>query len=157
MKLLIVLILVLSVSVFADIFEYGFHGGLYLPTGDIGDVYNASPIFGGHILYHLPMIALEGSISYAVLQDAAELEDFSASIIPVLGGIRSYSGTFFYGGGLALHTFSVDDSETELGCYGNAGIVIPLTGMDFELSAKYHALDFEFDDPWISLTAGLNF
>lgn len=167
MKKLICLLMALAVPAFAvGSVEYGLHGGLLLPTGDAGDFYSTSFLLGGNILAHMPMFAIEGSISYGILQEEEELEDFSASLIPILAGIRSYSGFVFYGGGVGLYMASAeytaggityDASDEEFGLYGNLGMIFPSGSMDIEGSIKYHLIDFDTDNAWIGLTAGLNF
>jgi hypothetical protein len=163
MRYALVLAAVLALTAFAST-EFGFHGGLFLPTGDWSDAYSVSPMIGGQFLVHMPMYAIEGSISYVFLSPEEDYDDFSASMIPVLGGIRTYSGTLFYGGGLAYHHVSVeyevngieyDDSDGELGAYGNIGTIVPMGGNDVELSGKLHWIDF--DDFCLTATAGINF
>lgn len=150
----------------ADYSEFGIHGGMYLPTGDASDAYAASPFLGAQFLMHLPMIAVEASGSYVFLQPEGEEPDgFSASLIPLLAGIRTYSAGLFYGGGLELDIASVswdagedstyEDSESDIGAYGNVGTTLPLGGTKLELSGKAHWVDFE--DIWISLRAGIYF
>ncbi len=166
MKLALLFTAVLSILAFAANVEFGGHAGILIPTGDVADHYNASPMIGVNILSHMPLFAIEGSISYAFLSDAADLEDFSASMVPILAGARTYSGFVFYGGGLALHIASVswefngeeyDDSDSEFGAYGHVGTILPTGGVDVELSAKYHLVDFDFDAAWFGLSAGVNF
>ena len=168
MKKLMIVLLVVSVSAFAGMVEFGGHAGLFIPVGDNTDGINTSPIFGVNILAHMPTFAIEGSISYAPIstEDTGGLIDYSMSMIPILAGIRTYAGPIFYGGGLALHIMSVsfedeygeyDDSESEFGAYGNVGMIFPTGGMDVEASLKYHLVDFDFDATWIGLTAAINF
>ncbi|MFO7949559.1 MAG: hypothetical protein R6U36_04230 [Candidatus Fermentibacteraceae bacterium] len=163
MRYALVLMAVLALAAFAST-EFGFHGGLLLPTGDAGDAYNASPMIGANVLIHMPMYAIEGSISYAFLSSEYDYDNFSASMIPVLAGIRTYMGQVFYGGGLAYHHSSVswdveggddvDESDGEIGAYGNIGTILPMGGNDIELSGKLHWVDF--DDFWLGATAGIN-
>ena len=165
MKKLMIVLLVVSVSAFAGLVEFGGHAGVFIPTGDNSDVFKVSPIFGVNILAHMQMFAIEGSISYSPLstEDILGYLDYSASMIPILAGIRTYSGPIFYGGGLALHVASVsgedvtDDTDSEFGCYGNVGMIFPTGGMDIEASLKYHLVDFNSNVAWFSLTAGINF
>jgi len=163
MRYTLVLMAVLAVAAFAST-EFGAHGGLFIPTGDWADAYNASPMIGGHLLIHMPMYAIEGSVSYVFLSSEYDYDDLSTSMIPVLGGIRTYAGTIFYGGGLAYHHISVsyeaegeehDDSEGYVGAYGNIGTILPMGGNDIELSGKLHWIDF--DDFGLTATAGINF
>ncbi len=168
MKKLMIVLLVLSVSAFAGLVEFGGHAGLFIPTGDNSDFYKVSPIFGANILAHMQMFAIEGSISYIPLslEEIIGATDNSESIIPVLAGIRTYAGPIFYGGGLALDIHSVnmvregvetDETSSRLGAYGNVGMIVPTGGMDIEASLKYHLADFDFDAAWLGLTAGINF
>lgn len=167
MKKLICLLMALAVPAFAvGSVEYGVHGGLLLPTGDAGDFYSTSFLFGGNILAHMPMFAIEGSVSYGILQAEGDLEGFSASLIPILAGIRTYSGFVFYGGGAGLYMASaewteggttVDSSDENFGIYGNLGMIFPAGSMDIEGSIKYHLIDFDTDNAWIGLTVGTYF
>jgi hypothetical protein len=163
---IISLLLILSVSAFAGTVEFGAHAGVLFPSGDGGDFYSTSPIFGANILAHMPVYAIEGSISYGILQSKDDLNDFSASIIPILAGIRTYSGPVFYGGGAGMYVASVsyesangkiDDSDSEFGAYGNLGMIFPTGSMDIEGSIKYHLVDFDTDKAWLALTVGTYF
>jgi hypothetical protein len=159
---MISLVLILSVSAFAGIVEFGAHAGVLLPSGNGGDFYSISPLLGLNILAHMPIYAIEGSVGYGILQAKEDHTDFSASLIPVLAGIRSYAGPIFYGGGAGMYISSVsylgyDNSESEFGAYGNLGMIIPTGSMDIEASIKYHLVDFDTDKAWFSLTAGTYF
>jgi hypothetical protein len=101
-----------------------------------------------------------------MLQSKEDLGDFSASIIPILAGIRTYSGPVFYGGGAGMYVASVsyellgvkyDDSDSEFGAYGNLGMIFPTGSMDIEGSIKYHFVDFDTDKAWFALTVGTYF
>jgi hypothetical protein len=134
-----------------------------VPTGDPADYYITSYLLGGQILVHLPTCAIEGSVSYAFLQDKADQESFSASMIPLLAGVRAYRGPIFGGGGAALYTIGTeyditDDSSSEqsdsyLGVFGTLGATTPFAGRDVEFSARAHWIDF--NEIWIALQAGI--
>ncbi len=169
MKLLLIVLLVAAFSSFSGLVEFGGHAGVFLPAGDDLDQFKTSPIFGVDVLAHMVMFAIEGSISYAPLSTEQLLNgitDYSANIIPVLAGIRTYSGPLFYGGGLAYHITSKsfvnaagvkqDETESKFGGYANVGTILPIGGMDIEASLKYHLVDFDFDSAWFGLTAGIN-
>jgi hypothetical protein len=49
MMKIISLLLIISVSAFAGTVEYGAHAGGLFPTGNGGDFYSTSPIFGVNI------------------------------------------------------------------------------------------------------------
>ncbi|MBD3277404.1 MAG: hypothetical protein GF388_03805 [Candidatus Aegiribacteria sp.] len=155
-------LLILAFSISAGLVEFGAQGGLLMPSGDNSDAFSASPLIGACLLAHFPMYAVEGSISYAFLQPEEDLEDFSASLIPVLAGIRSYTGPVFYGGGAGMYMSSVsqdtiDASDEEFGAYGNLGMIFPTGAIDIEGSIKYHLVDFDTDKAWFSLTAATYF
>jgi hypothetical protein len=145
--------------------QLGLHAGLFLPTGDAGDAFNASPFIGGQVLFHLPLYAVEGSASYVFLSsDADTLDNYSAHMIPLLLGIRSYMTGFFYGGGAELTMSSVswdvgdtteESSESDFGAYGVVGTELPLGGNEIELVGRLHWVDF--DDIWLSVQAGIYF
>jgi len=168
MKKLMIVLLVVSVSAFAGLVEFGGHAGLFIPSGYKLEYYKTSPIFGVNILAHMPMFAIEGSVSYVPIstEEMIGVTEHSVSMIPILAGIRNYSGPIFYGGGLALDILSVnmvregvetDETDSRVGAYGNIGMILPTGGMDVEASLKYHLMDFDFDMAWFSLTAGINF
>lgn len=163
MKLSLAVAVVLTLPLAAGMTQYGLHGGIIMPTGDAGDAYNMSFMLGGQILVHMPMYAIEGSASYVFLQPEADLDNFSAHMIPLLVGVRTYSGPLFYGGGAALHIIgasydispdsSSSESDSYFGAYGTLGTSVPLGGNELELSGKVHWIDF--DEIWIALQAGI--
>lgn len=164
MRLCLLVTMVVSLAAFAGVTEFGIHGGAFLPTGDASDAFNISFGAGGNILAHMATYAIEGSISYVFLSPEHDLDNFSAYMIPVLGGIRTYTGNIFYGGGLALHytSTSYDSAGVELGkddsylgAYGNIGTILGAGGTDIEISGKLHWIDF--DDFWIGATGGVYF
>ena len=90
----------LTTIAFAGIVEYGPQVGYWVPTGDVGDVYSGNLYIGGQVLFHLPLMAVEGSVGYVSLKPDVELTDFSGHIIPITAGIRSYMGPLYAAGGL---------------------------------------------------------
>ncbi|HOF65893.1 MAG TPA: hypothetical protein PLX54_02215 [Candidatus Fermentibacter daniensis] len=167
MKLAVVIAIIATVSAFADYSEFGLHGGFYIPTGDAGDVYNLSPMLGGQFLMHMPLFAIEASASYVFLQPENDIDGFSAHMIPLNAGLRTYGGGLFYGGGLELDMFSVSwdtpageesESESDFGVYGTLGTVIPMGGKKLELAGKLHWINTDQDDQWwLSAMAGIYF
>ena len=160
------LVLVLAVAAaLAVSTEFGIHGGLMMPSGDAGEVYgNLNPMLGGQILVHLPTIAIEGSIDYVILGSENDEDDWSAYCIPIIAGIRSYTGSLFLGGGggfyLSKYEFEADTghvsvSNDDLSAYGNAGAIFHAGSTDIEGSLKLHWVSFE--DIWLSLTVGVYF
>ena len=162
MKKIFALLAILAMPVMAGFTEYGVHAGYMIPSGDETEGYKGSFLIGGQILAHMPMFAIEGSISYVFLGFDNDLGDPSGHMIPILAGVRSYSGPMFFGGGLGLHMTStevagIDTRTSDIGGYLNAGIILPTSSMDVEISAKYHIIDFSFDKAWFALGAGLYF
>jgi len=158
----LILVMALATLSFAGMVEFGAHGGLLLPSGDVGNAYSTSFMLGANLLVHMPIYAIEGSISYGILQPEEDVDDFSGSLIPILAGIRTYSGPIFYGGGAGMYMSSVsvgsvDTSDEEFGLYGNLGMIFPTGTMDIEGSIKYHLVDFDTDKAWLSITAGAYF
>ncbi|MBN1435259.1 hypothetical protein JW921_10900 [Candidatus Fermentibacterales bacterium] len=159
------LVLLLAVSLCglasAGLTEFGAHAGIFVPTGDLADGYNMSLMLGANFLAHMTSFAVEGSASYVFLSPEESLgDDVSAYMIPILVGIRSYTGNLFAGGGLALHVVGVEvgdvsDSDSEVGAYGNVGTSLPAGSFEIELSAKLHWIDF--DEMGITLTGGVYF
>ncbi len=162
MKITLVALLAVSIAVSAGFVEFGAHGGVLLPSGNGGDTFSTSFILGANILAHMPIYAIEGSIGYGFLQAKDDTTDFSASLIPILAGIRTYSGPVFYGGGVGMYLSSVsigtvDTSSEDFGAYGNLGMIFPTGSMDIEGSIKYHLVDFDTDKAWIAITVGTYF
>ncbi len=166
MRTTFIVLLAASMAVSAGIVEFGAHGGALFPSGNGSDFYSTSLIFGVNILAHMPIYAIEGSVGYGILKSKNDLTDFSASLIPVLAGIRTYTGPIFYGGGAGMYVASVsydsilgkiDDSSSKFGAYGNLGMIFPTGSMDIEGSLKYHFVDFDTDKAWLSLTVGTYF
>ena len=161
MKTLIVLVLLAAVS-FAGIVEYGPQVGYWAPTGDAGDAYSGNLYLGGQILFHLPMIAAEGSVGYLSLKPDVEIAGYSGYIIPVTAGIRSYMGPLYAAGGLELDMTNADFNtgddinESDFSGYLGVGVVpaIPFVA-DIDASARLHFVDFS--DMWVGITVGLNF
>ena len=159
MKALIIMA-VLAVTSFAGLVEYGPQVGYWAPTGDAGDIYSGNLYLGGQILFHLPMIAVEGSVGYVSLKPDAEVTDFSGHIIPVTAGIRSYMGPLYAAGGLELDMtasdFHPEENLSDFSGYIGAGIVPAIPFMaDIDASARLHFVDFS--DMWVGITVGLNF
>ena len=168
MRALVIVLLAVSVSAFAGLFEFGGHAGLYIPSGESLEYYKTSPLFGVNILSHMPMFAIEGSISYVPINTEEQIgvTEHSVSWIPILAGIRTYSGPIFYGGGISLlissdkmvrATGTTDETSSYMGAYGNLGMILPIGGTDIEASLKYHLTDFSLNLSWFGLTGGINF
>lgn len=167
MKIQIIIIITAAVLASAGMVEFGGHAGVMIPTSDAADAFALSPMFGLNALVHMPLFAIEGSVSYAVLQSEGDVEDFSGHLIPILAGFRTYSGPIFYGagGGMYMNSFSYNDgtgteheqSAEDFGAYGTAGMIFPTGAMDIEGSIKYHLVDFDFSEAWFSITAATYF
>jgi hypothetical protein len=162
MKKILLLLAILAMPALAGFTEYGAHGGFMIPSGDSTDVYKGSLFLGAQLLSHMPMFAIEASISYVFLGFDDDGIDASGHMIPILAGVRSYSGPMFFGGGLGLHLIStevagVDTSTSDIGGYLNAGMILPTASTDIEISAKYHIIDFSFDKAWFALGVGAYF
>lgn len=160
MKYLVLVLALAAVS--SGYISHGPQVRLWLPTGDLGDAYNTS--FGIHYqaMYHMPVVAVEGSIGYVFL--STELEDVSANLIPITLGLRSYSGSLYLAGGLEYDNMKVtvetpagdvSDSDGEIGGYIGAGMVNRMGFGKLDLSARAHWMDF--DDFMISIGGGINF
>lgn len=157
--------LVLVLALAAVSFGYISHGPqvrVWLPTGDMGDAYNTS--FGIHyqLLYHMPVVALEGSIGYVFL--SPEADNVDAHIIPITAGLRSYSGPLYAAAGLELDNWSstvevagveADSTKSDLGAFFGAGMVNRMGFGKLDLSVRAHWMDF--DEFMISLGGGINF
>lgn len=160
------LMAVLATVALAGGMEFGPQIGYWFPTGDAADVYSGNFYFGGQFISHMPVIAIEASIGYHPLKLDEEVEgfEFSGHLIPITAGIRSYSGKLYAAGGLELDMVSTevevlgettDDSDSEFGGYIGAGIIVPTTAGDVDLSARVHFIDF--DDMWVGIQGGINF
>lgn len=160
--------LVLVLALAAVSFGYVSHGpqvGVWIPTGDMADGYGTSFGIGYQLLYHMPVVAIEGSIGYVFLTpEEIEGADVSAHLIPITAGIRSYSGSLYAAGGLEYDNTSVSvevggvetsDSDGEIGAYFGAGMVNRMGFGKLDLSARAHWMDF--DEFMISIGGGINF
>ena len=174
----LILMAVLATFAFAGVTEFGVQVGYWNPSGDMGDAYDGNFYFGGQFLSHMTMLAIEATIGYTplkvdgdmeVIYDAAGLE-FSGKIIPITGGVRSYSGAMYGAAGLELDMVSwelksaanpainTDDSNSDIGGYIGAGFVTAIgTTGDLDLSARLHLMEFDTDKMWLSIGAGINF
>jgi len=160
MKYLVLVLALATVS-----FGYVSHGpqvGVWIPTGEMADGYGTSFGVLYQLLFHMPVVAIEGSVGYVFL--ASELDNIDAHLIPITAGIRSYSGSLYAAGGLELDNFSssaeigeieVDSTWSDVGAYIGAGMVNRMGFGKLDLSARAHWMDF--DDFMISLTGGINF
>ncbi len=160
MKYLVLVLALATVS-----FGYISHGpqvGIWLPTGDMADAYGTSFGVQYQLLYHMPVIAIEGSVGYVFL--SSDFDNVDAHLIPITAGIRSYSGSLYAAGGLEYDNTSVtvetggvevSDSEGKIGAYFGAGMVNRMGFGKLDLSARAHWMDF--DEFMISITGGINF
>lgn len=156
MKYLVLVLALAAVS--SGYISHGPQVRLWLPTGDLGDAYNTS--FGIHyqLLYHMAVVAFEGSIGYVFL--SPEVDEVDAHIIPITAGLRSYSGPLYLAGGLELDNRStsyagVDSTRSDIGAFIGAGMVNRMGFGKLDLSARAHWMDF--DDFMISIGGGINF
>lgn len=162
MKYLVLVLALATVS-----FGYISHGprvGIWLPTGDMADAYGTSFGIQYQLLYHMPVIAIEGSVGYVFLSpEEAEGFDASQNLIPITAGIRSYSGSLYGAGGLELDNWSalevndieVAESHSDIGGYIGVGMVNRMGFGKLDLSARAHWMDF--DEFMISISGGINF
>ncbi len=177
MKTLIIMA-VLATFAFAGTTEFGVQVGYWNPTGDMGDAYSGNFYIGGQFLSHMDVIAIEASIGYTPLKLDEDVEDlfdlagvdYSGRLIPITAGVRSYSGAMYGAAGLELDLVSekiegfsdpaddTDESDSELGGYIGAGYVTPMgTTGDLDFNVRLHLMEFETDQMWLSIGAGLNF
>ncbi|MFO7625979.1 MAG: hypothetical protein R6V62_01815 [Candidatus Fermentibacteraceae bacterium] len=160
MKYLVLVLALATVS-----FGYISHGpqvGIWLPTGDMADAYGTSFGVLYQLLYHMPVVAIEGSVGYVFL--SSDFENVDAHLIPIAAGIRSYSGSLYAAGGLEYDNISssvtvggieTTESNGEIGAYIGGGLVNRMGFGKLDVSARAHWMDF--DDFMISLTGGINF
>ena len=157
MKILLLTAVLATVSL-AGILEYGPQIGYWVPTGDVGDIYEADFYFGGQVLFHLPLFAVEGSVGYVSLRQEAEPDDFTSQFVPIAAGLRSYMGPVYAAGGFELDIMDLEGTETDadIGGYIGAGFVPTISFVaDIDASARLHFVSFE--DMWVGITVGLNF
>ena len=166
--MMLLAVVAVSISVLAEGTEIGIHAGALIPMASLmTETYSTSPIAGAQIYLSMPEYTIEGRVSIVFLQNHSELENFSAAMIPILLGLRESSGSFFYGGGGAVHFVTeryddpvygeFDESSSLLGSYVTAGARIPIASEDVEISATYHLVDFVINKSWIGVTAGYMF
>lgn len=160
MKYLVLVLALATVS-----FGYISHGpqvGIWLPMGDMADAYGTSFGIQYQLLYHMPVIAIEGSVGYVFL--SPDVEGYDAHLIPITAGIRSYSGSLYGAGGLEYDNISssvtvggveISESEGNIGAYFGVGMVNRMGFGKLDLSARAHWMDF--DQFMISIGGGINF
>lgn len=177
MKTLIIMA-VLTTFAFAGIAEFGVQAGYWHPTGNELEDMAGNFYLGGQFLYHLDILAIEASIGFSPLRLDDDIEDlleiaggeFSGHIVPITAGVRSYTSSFYAALGLEMDMLSAefkytadpslnyDDSESKLGGYIGAGFVSPMgTTSDIDISLRLHLYNFETDQMWVGICAGLNF
>ena len=157
MKTLMIVLVFAAVSLSGSI-EYGPQIGIWIPTGDVGDIYESDIYFGGQVLFHLTLFTIESSIGYVRLRQEAEPKDYTSEFVPVTAGLRSYLGPLYAAGGLELdiNSFEEENYDIDVSGYIGAGFVpvIPFVA-DIDASVRLHFVRFE--DMWVGITAGLNF
>lgn len=161
----IIFILIGAVSA-KDEVELGVFAGAFIPIESfMSSTYNTSPELGADILLHLENYILEGKISFIKLIDDTDIENFSASMTPIRGGLRNYIGSFLLGGGVGLYIVTERYDDPQLGtfdetsslysAYINLGYIISAAGTRIELITTYHLVDLVTEKSWIGITAGL--
>jgi len=153
-------------------------GGLGLPTGYLGDLYDSGIGFEGNFEYLVtPSLGITASAGYYSWSDSQELEEFfdesfdiSLSTIPLLAGVRYYvipwSTSPYLSAEVGLHIVSWDesfmgetasDSGSDIG-FGVGGGLLLFLNPDFQLDAhvKYNSINTERDSlDFISLLIGV--
>ena len=168
MRIVFCCLVLLTAWAWSDDTELGAHAGIYVPAADyIAETYLPSPAVGVNILVPREEYSFEGSLTIVFPQHDTEFENFSASMIPILLGVRYTAGPIFYSFGGALHFVTEkynDPTHGEFskssglkGAYLNLGTFIHPGGYDLEISAKYHFIDFTVDKSWVSVTTGISF
>lgn len=154
--------------------KFGPHAGIYVPMGDYGEMYSLSPEFGGHALIGVGEVWIEAGLSYIPLSKNEDYggyqlyDDYSASIIPVLLGVRKSFGVVALGAGGVLNNFSesaeygsgsIDNTDTGAGYYAVLAAGLPAGAVDIDVALRLETVNFFFlgTEPALSFTVGANF
>ncbi|MBD3370364.1 hypothetical protein GF402_08385 [Candidatus Fermentibacteria bacterium] len=173
--LLVAAAILLAPSAAATPVKFGPHAGIYVPMGDYGEMYSLSPEFGGHALISLGAVWIEASVSYVPLSKNDDyvgyelFDDYRASIIPVLLGVRKSFGVVDFGAGGVLNSFSesaeygtggsIDNTDSGGGFYGVLAAGLPAGTVEVEVALRLETVNFAFlgTEPALSFTVGANF
>ncbi len=166
--LMLIILVALSSLISAKGMQVGGAIGLYLPTGDAGDVFDPSIGLNGLFLYDWKeKMQLEGQIGFWMLSNGTDYKGFSARYIPILAGIRYFqSPQLHFDGGAGIYAWSFEwdladygwglgkysDSGSDIGIYGGAGYLL---NNKIDLNARIHFPDF--DDFFLGVTVGYLF
>jgi hypothetical protein len=135
----------------AQMVRAGIGAGGYLPTGDAADVYNFTPGVHAAVVWRWGgeegPVGLEAQAGYWSLQDGLDLENYSASIIPLTLGVRYFLLPDFHldgGAGIYRYAFkykeklvNVDGTNNNLGLYAGGGF----QSGPFDLKLRVHLPD----------------
>jgi len=165
MKFVLILIVFLSVVSGSDV-EFGVFTGAFIPAASfIRETYATSAVLGVDLLYHMEKTTIEASISTVLLRDHTDVENFSASMLPLRMGIRQYTGPVFMGGGMGMYLVTERYDDPELGKYDETsdlwssyfliGAPLSISGTDAEVCISYHMVDQLLAKSFVSLTAGI--
>ena len=166
MKLLMILMVLLSVAFGSDDLEFGVFTGAFIPAATyIRDTYSTSVILGVDLLFPISKYTLEASISTVLLRDHTDIENFSASMLPLRMGIRQHIGPIFMGGGMGMYLVTERYDDPKLGEYDETsdlwssyfllGAPLSISATDAEICISFHMVDQLLAKSWVGLTAGI--
>lgn len=156
--------------------------GLFIPTGDAGDVYSMGfgicPVFKYMLSDKLGLTGTTGYVMWSGKEEIMGIE-YSASDIPIKGGVKYYFGTGnmkpYVQGEFGLHmvtgkaegtfsymgyttTINESSSETEMGFSFGGGFEMPMgEKMNLNVLAQYESIMEEESFNNIVIKAGLVF
>jgi len=165
MKLRVMLLLCLLTAAYGqdDVLEFGFRGGAWIPTGSwISKSYTTSPALGANLMLHLGGSTIEANLSFVRLREKRDLDYFSGSIVPVSLGFRRYTGGVHFGAGMGMYLVSeryedpdygeYDETSDMGGMYYCVGTRLQLWGMNMELEARYHLVDYAYSKSFLAVS-----
>jgi hypothetical protein len=166
MRITVLAIAGISMVSWAGGVEFGLFTGAMVPAASyIRQTYTTSPVIGADILHHMEHASLEASVSAVLLQHDVEFENYSASMIPIRAGFRTYTGPVFVGAGLGDYLItekfddpefgSFDETSFLLSAYFKIGSLVHFGETKVELAIEHHLVDFMFDKSWVGITATL--
>lgn len=130
--------------------KFNVRAGAALPMGDFGDAVNTGFTLGGGLTLRAPLmpVALRVDGDYNRFAFDTDLADEDVSIWAITANAQvapALSPIYFIGGAGMYSMSAFDESETDFGLNGGAGLRIPLTGFNTFVEARYHHV-FTKDD-----------
>jgi hypothetical protein len=130
--------------------KFNVRAGAALPMSDFGDYANTGFTLGGGLTLRAPLmpvaLRVDGDYNRFALDTDLTNEDVSIWAITANAQVAPALSPIYFIGGAGMYSMSAfDESETDFGLNGGAGLRIPLTGFNTFVEARYHHV-FTKDD-----------